>query len=515
MSKVLEMKKNKVMFYLTLFVVMLSVIFHILNRGFHLMPTHGIHSGHIVELTNRKDFTHIQNMLLFLPLLFTLIGYICYKFNLNKHSISMWYTLALTFASISLISGGGGSVELHFSIFMVVAMCAYYESLKLISLMTIIFAIQHIVGLFWATELVFGVSEYTFSMILIHAIFLIFTSAATSIQIIAKRKAVEKIEKEKQLKDEQFNKLLAQTQRLTQEMEATTELIHHTSLQQNKMGNEMAAAFNEVATGMNNQNESVEVINENLELIRQLVVKNTEQTEQLKQRFELSKDIMAKGQIGIDDLKEDINHVHRTIEQTALTIEHLHQHTEKIEETMGLISQVSDQTRLLSLNASIEAAKAGDEGRGFAVVAAEIRKLSDQSKAAASEINDVLKGIIQGSEQSVTMINSGLQTTLSINHSSLHVAQGYKNMADDQLYISEMINHVTTLMNDINDKVFSIHEEMSQVAAVVQQGTAAIEQLLASVLEQESISRDMVIQVSNSNALAEQLKQEFLKLNTK
>lgn len=509
----LELRKNKVMFYLSILVVVLSIAFHILNRGFDIMPTHSGHMEHAMAEVELK-YKLIQNTLLLLPVLFTIAGYMLYKLKIHKQLISVCYTLALTFGSISLISGGGGSVELHFSIFMVIAMCAYYENIKLISLMTAIFTVQHIIGLFWATELVFGVSQYSFGMILIHAIFLVFTSGATIIQILSKRKMVAKIEMAKQQKEVQFNKLLAQTQKLTNKMEATTELVQTKSVVQKQVGEEMAIAFQEVATGLSTQSESIESVNKNLNQIRQLVSQNAEATERLRSRFDQSQEVMNKGQMGIHELTKNIDIVTKTIENTAVTIQQLNDQTEKIDETMDFINQVSDQTRLLSLNASIEAAKAGKEGRGFAVVAAEIRKLSDQSKSATADIYSVLRGITESSEHSLNAIKEGLQNSLSMQDASIHAVNGYMNMSEDQEHMSEMIVNLSTMMQSLNQKAEAIHEEMIQVAAVVEQGTAAMQEVLAAVNEQEAINRDMLMHISNSNELAEQLKREFVKLNS-
>ena len=509
----LQLRKNKVMFYLTILVVSLSIVFHVLNRGLQVMPVHGGHMGHDMHATE-QHYQLLLNILLCLPIMFTLIGFICHKLNWHRDTIPLWYTLALTFGSISLISGGGGTVELHFSIFMVVALCAYYESVKLISIMTFIFAIQHIVGLFWATELIFGVTEYTFGMILIHAIFLLLTSSATIVQILGKRKIINSLEAEKQLKEEQFNLLLAQTQQLTQKMESTTELVQSKSIVHKQMGQEMAIAFQEVAMGMGNQSESIEAVNINLNHIRQLVTQTTLATEQIKERFEQSKEVMNKGQNSMTELTNHINLVTTTIENTANTIRELDAQTLKIDETMGFINQVSDQTKLLSLNASIEAARAGEEGRGFAVVASEIRKLSDQSKAATDEIYDVLKGIVDNSEKSMIAIKDGLQRALLMQDASIHVGSGYTNMQADQHYMDNLIAHLTLMMDDLNVEIASIHDEMSQVAAVVEEGTAAMQQVLASVNEQEALNREMLTHISQSNALAEQLKRQFIKLNT-
>ncbi|WP_281888589.1 hypothetical protein [Paenibacillus sp. YYML68] len=72
-------------------------------------------------------------------------------------------------------------MEFHFSIFMVVAAVAYYEQIRLVLLMTVLFAVQHVAGYFLIPQLVFGTSSYSFLMLCIHALFFILTSGATSL----------------------------------------------------------------------------------------------------------------------------------------------------------------------------------------------------------------------------------------------------------------------------------------------------------------------------------------------
>src|SRR5699024_3454363 len=169
-NKLLINVKNRVTLILSALVLIVSFIIHILHRIINIADWWGHHPAEQID--------SITNIFLLIPVILFVISFILYR-NKKDHSLlPLFNTLTITFSSVSMIAGGEGMVEYHFSIFMVVAIIGYYEQIKLIVVMTLIFAVQHLVGFFFMSEYVFGSDTYPFSMMMIHAMFLIGTSSA-------------------------------------------------------------------------------------------------------------------------------------------------------------------------------------------------------------------------------------------------------------------------------------------------------------------------------------------------
>ena len=136
-----------------------------------------------------------------------------------------------------------------------------------------------------------------------------------------------------------------------------------------------------------------------------MIEKNNSQIENLNVNAE---EMTKAGDSAIDTLKEletingkTKNAIDVIYEQTNTTNES----AMKIREAINLITDIAEETNLLSLNASIEAARAGEQGRGFAVVAGQIQKLAEQSNESARKIEAIVASLIEDSDKAVETMN--------------------------------------------------------------------------------------------------------------
>lgn len=133
---------------------------------------------------------------------------------------------------------------------------------------------------------------------------------------------------------------------------------------------------------------------------------------------------------------------------------------------IGIVQEIARQTDLLALNAAVEAARAGDAGRGFSVVAAEVRKLSERSRAAAQEIDDLSRRTVQVSERAGGLL-SGLLT----------------DMQDTQ----QQVTAISRANSEMVIGMQQVNEAMRQVDMATQSNSAASRQLSSTA---ETLSRE-------------------------
>lgn len=145
-----------------------------------------------------------------------------------------------------------------------------------------------------------------------------------------------------------------------------------------------------------------------------------------------------------DTAMDDIKVLSNNIGDAATVVNKLAQEAENISSVLDVISDISNQTNLLSLNAAIEAARAGEQGRGFAVVADEVRSLSQRTQASTQEINAIIESLRSGAGQAVAAMDISRKSVESSRHQVeeigghiINVAELIKNVEEQTISLSQ------------------------------------------------------------------------------
>ena len=200
----------------------------------------------------------------------------------------------------------------------------------------------------------------------------------------------------------------------------------------------------------------------------------------------------GKGSAAVDASIKGMNEIREQIQETSKRIKRLGESSQEIGEIVELISDITEQTNVLALNAAIQAASAGDAGRGFSVVAEEVQRLAERSAEATKQIAAIVK-----STQADTQ-----DTVLAMEVTTRGVVEGAA-LADAAGQALRDISKVTTDLASLIDGISSDTEQQAAAATRV----AAVMQEILRIIEKTSVgTRQTALSIADLASLASELK---------
>jgi methyl-accepting chemotaxis protein len=366
-----------------------------------------------------------------------------------------------------------GVIELHFGVFVLLALLLIYQDWRVIVGAAGVIAIHHLLFNYLQAAhypvWVFGTPNL--GMVFVHAAYVVAESVALCyLGAVLNKKTAEAASIRAELQEH-----ISAMRSMIERAEAGIEGMADAS-------GELATSSRAIADGAVNQASNLERTAASLEQITATVRQSAEMADAAKQLASSSEHAAEQAGLVVSEAVTAMNGINAS--------------SAKISDIISTINEIAFQTNLLAVNAAVEAARAGEDGRGFAVVASEVRSLAQRTSEASREI----KGLIQ---DSMSRLENGTRLVDRSGQSLTNIVKAVKDMG-------QMVSQIATASAEQSAGVEQVNNAMAQIDRVTQINSAQTEKLAetSQSLSQQSGGLMVLVKEFNSNANRAQVRRQ-------
>ena len=363
-----------------------------------------------------------------------------------------------------------GLTELHFGVFVTLALLMVYLDWRPIVFSAVLFAVHHVLfdRLQAAGWGVYCLSEPSFGRIMVHAAYVVIqTGLEVLVAVSLGRTALQGRELRSLVVDiEQTDGITlgaASRHRVTTffalslqstlaRMEEATALVRHSAEGVASASSQIASGNNDLSARTEQQASALEETAASMEELSSTVRQNADNARQANQLAMSASTVAVQGG--------------EVVAEVVQTMKGINASSSKIADIISVIDGIAFQTNILALNAAVEAARAGEQGRGFAVVASEVRNLAGRSADAAKEIKTLINDSVQRVEQGTQLVDKAGATMTEVVNSIRRV--------------TDIMGEISAASSEQSAGVSQVGEAVTQMDQATQQNAALVEEMAAA-----------------------------------
>ncbi|NLK96129.1 MAG: hypothetical protein GX275_13245 [Clostridiales bacterium] len=455
--------------------------------------------GNIVEAFKENPSVPIPLLIFFsIVIIFSLIvDIILYKKNSSNQNLK--YFIFYGYFIVYLVALFGSSLQLTFVYIISILILSYlYFDIKLIKTLCISSIAINVLKV-----VLFVIQGKTDSLSTTNFTIQICTIIIVSIALYGSSKLSIKLNEDKinsiKANEDMIKNMLNDVLKTASLFDKNSNEVYNIVTELEESSNTINSAISNISKGMETTVNSVQNQTELTEKIQQVINSTSEKANHMG---DISSDTIESMNNGIY-IVEDLNNKTKIVNENSDNVEkymiELKDNTSSIQKITQVITELAEQTNLLSLNASIESARAGEAGKGFAVVADEIRNLATQSGESANDITEIVSKLQEMVDICVNAVsklrevnkeqNSLISDTSKIFKSTINKMNAVNENA--QTISSEIINILST-----NDEIISNIQDISSISeetmAAVEETTAVTEQNLSRTSKTKELTQELL-----------------------
>lgn len=244
---------------------------------------------------------------------------------------------------------------------------------------------------------------------------------------------------------------------------------------------EVSRATEEIALGASNTSDEVEKSSAAVQQLDRELGTLVQQSNAIEHSLAESELHVRRGDRQAEHLESTYFGLERALEQVTAMVADLSEKSQAISAVTNAIQAITEQTNILSINASIEAARAGQHGKGFAVIANEVRLLADQAKQSTQRIQDTISIVLEQTHNLVTVVHSTNEVNRTQKDAVSQVIGSMKNMNDALQAMQANVEAEMGTIASIESLRGVVVSSIYHISAVSEQTTASTEEIASSV----------------------------------